>query len=157
MTGRRQPTIITLVACGQIDAVRKLIETGFDANGDKVDVNARGYLGSCAVMQAIEDNDLDMLIVLVEQGKAKLDVSDYMGRTALSRAKELEHDREPGDDKIVLWIEQKLAEKKNVAPSSQEPKTTTMVPSVSNLGAFSKTHEKDEYKDNQQVTPTHRR
>jgi ankyrin repeat protein len=149
MTARRPPAIIELAGCGQIEAVRELINKGYDRNGRKVDVNEEDYCGSCAVIEAIDSNDLEMLKVLVDEGGAKLDVKDHMGCPALSRAKQLKH------YEVAEWIEQKLAEKKNAASSSQEPNATATISSTGASGLFSKKQdkEKDECKENQSTTP----
>lgn len=145
MTARRPPEIIELAGWGQIKAVRELIKKGYDCNGRKVDVNERDYCGSCAVMRAIDSNNLEILKILVDEGGAELDTKDHLGRPALFRARELKH------NKVAEWIEQKFAQKKIVQHASQKPTATTMIPSVNAPSVFSKPHGKDESKDYQQT------
>lgn len=76
-----QPAIllIELVSLGQLDAVKKMLLDGYDAN------ETTEY-GETAAFLAASRNDFDMLKLLAEYG-AKLDVKDGRGRNIIGWAK----------------------------------------------------------------------
>lgn len=83
MTARRIQ-IIELVSAGQIDAVKELIDKTNKRDLTRM-VNETNYVGNCAVLAAVDRNDLEMLKVLIEAG-ANINVKDPIGRSARSFA-----------------------------------------------------------------------
>lgn len=70
--------ILDLASLGQIDEVKKLIEKGCD-------VNEQNDLGDCALIAAINRNDLPMVQLLINAG-ANIKIKDTFGRSALDFA-----------------------------------------------------------------------
>jgi hypothetical protein len=102
MTARRV-AIIDFVSQGHIDGVRDLIKQ--NCNVDETD-----YCGDCAVIRCVERNDFNILTVLIDEGKANVDVVDAMGCSALLLAQQLEH------HKIAQLLEETLRQRR--APES---------------------------------------
>jgi hypothetical protein len=90
MTGRRV-VLLDLISQGMIDEVREEVEKGCD-------VDEKDYIGSCAVLKCVEDNEPDILEILIKAG-ANVKVNDPLGNSALSLAKKY------GYQTIVQMIE----------------------------------------------------
>lgn len=96
MTGRRV-VLIDLISQGMIDEVRE------EVTKESCDVNEKDYIGSCAVLKCVEDNESEILEILIKAG-ADVKVDDPLGNSALSLAKKYGH------EKIVKLIEKAIVE-----------------------------------------------
>jgi hypothetical protein len=83
----------------------------------------------------VEQNDADILAVLIA-ANANVDVEDPLGRSALSRAKQLKY------DKVAQLIEDALNQKKMAEPSVQKPQSDSEVDSFDGLRFYDKQPEK---------------
>lgn len=77
----KQVKIVEYASIGQIEAVKNVLDQGYDAD-------EKDNYGNCAVLAAASRNDMEMLRLLTETGKANLDVKDFAGRSALDWARE---------------------------------------------------------------------
>lgn len=143
--------LIDLVSQKQIDDVRALIKKGCN-------VNEKNYCGGCAVLTAVEHNDLDMLKILVEEGGAELNVTDPTAQPILSRVQHL-YKEDSSYEEVFNYIQQKLSAKKIdkidiVESSSKKSKSASMAASFEALGLFNdkKLDKRDEEHKQQETT-----
>ncbi|MDR3490616.1 MAG: ankyrin repeat domain-containing protein [Gammaproteobacteria bacterium] len=106
MSRGRSVPIIDLVSIGAIEEVQALLKKGCD-------VNEKSHSGTCAVIQAVGRNDDKMLAILIK-AKAKVDVKDPIGRTALELAQRC------GFTKVVELIVETLATQKPTKPEEKK-------------------------------------
>ena len=98
------PLLINAVSSGQTEMVEKLINGGYN-------INEQTDLGTTPAMIAINRNDIVILKILINAG-AKLDVCNCFGDTAISLASKLMRNNEgywkQEYEKMVILLEEAM-------------------------------------------------